>query len=927
MRRRGIATLIFIVLALPAVSHASLTPAQVARINTDLAAMKSLGFKNVRFLTFTNPKDPLYASWAKDVFLSFPTPTPQELANVKQFFQLVDNAGMTHSVVLLMPESHNEYYVCGATSADYRKFVDAIWTVIWTGKLRHLYVGGDIMLDANSLDAVHPDTQHLGGINVINSHRRWIQDMWSYINTKYPGGNYGIELSLFYMPLSARWIRANLRPQPTYLGFQYYPTRAALQALGFESGGVVNWAAATQDFLQGIKQAAGPIPVVVDEIGLNLAPTVTGWSPPPPPPSPPCTVSTYMGTPTMGPPEFTAQDQRDFLTQALPILNASGVPFNVWEFADNAGIGLFGLKTESGVWRPAASAIIPAVTAARDANLYPGIQYQPLGSVGLQFIMPVPPATLTLKVCNPFGGSTCVTNDQSITVPYNTNIGVSWTSANIKNGTCSYTGPSGTTLTSLSNSNPAPGWGGYITVSRDIKLTCTDLGGNQKSAVVHVTVQVPTSTIQGKRVLMPGNVVDTVAQTVWVAGGSPKSDANPYSLTVNAGATYTVNVATRAGYTIGYTRCIDSASCHSQTPTPGTSATVTITAGTGHYADLWWHYTPLVAPPSPTNLSASCPAPAWGSATTYATMSWSPSPGATGYNVRVNVGAASCPAGWSTNINPIGAHICYVDNYNGLSCGGTDSLRKSCLPLPVGTYNTWVHAVNAGGGSTLTSTNFTCAAPVTGFVGGVTPTNNVNGWACQKKNPASINVHLYVGGPAGGGGILIGSYLANKASETAVATACESTGTAYRYSIPLSTATMQQHAGKLIYVYGISPVTGGTNVLLTKSGTYKVPTPLAAPSPITISASPNPCTAIGTSTKCTTILHRTVPSSVTTRLFYSAGGNDPVAIGCVKGSLDKSIPWIVVGRVYTFNLYKTTTCTDSITGKMPDATVVVRGIK
>ncbi|HEY4487721.1 MAG TPA: peptidoglycan-binding protein, partial [Candidatus Paceibacterota bacterium] len=501
------------------------------------------------------------------------------------------------------------------------------------------------------------------------------------------------------------------------------------------------------------------------------------------------------------------------------------------------------------------------------------------------------------------------------------------------------------------------------------------------------------------------------------------------------------------------TRCIDRTDCHSQSPAAGRTASVNLPTGTGHYADLWWHYTPTAT-------------------------------------------------------------------------GSIDDVTKS------GT------------------------------------TYSVVGWACQKTNPASVNVHLYVGGIPPAGGIFIGSYLANRASESAIATACQSTGTTYRYSIPLAATTLQQHAGKLIYLSASVPGGTGSKTILTKSGTFKVPTPpstcgilatgasltpgqsikscdgvytlifqgdgnvvlypsahidsryaiwatgtngmpaatlvmqgdgnlvlyksgvqsnatalwasgsipptwktgggtfgkpgylavqgdgnlvvyattdnsvmwasntvrslppssstaiptatltangsdniivkvgdfinyvwsstngvsaastytvvpmdtcgsVAGPNwwsggntlsgsipqygPIlacqagrtytvsytvtgansqkavdtaivrvrprfTLTASPNPCTAVGTSTKCTTTISRTAPSDVLTRLFYSVGGNAPVAIGCLRGPAKQSIPWIVVGRIYTFTLYETTLCSDSITGKTPDAKVVVRGL-
>ncbi|HAT74100.1 MAG TPA: hypothetical protein DCS08_03775 [Candidatus Moranbacteria bacterium] len=95
---------------------------------------------------------------------------------------------------------------------------------------------------------------------------------------------------------------------------------------------------------------------------------------------------------------------------------------------------------------------------------------------------------------------------------------------------------------------------------------------------------------------MPDNILDSFPQTVSVSGG-PSSAENPYSLSVLAGATYTVSISERIGYTVGYTLCIDNTSCHSLTPTPGNTATVVIPSGklsntTLHYADLWWHYTP-----------------------------------------------------------------------------------------------------------------------------------------------------------------------------------------------------------------------------------------------------------------------------------------------------------------------------------------------
>jgi hypothetical protein len=105
---------------------------------------------------------------------------------------------------------------------------------------------------------------------------------------------------------------------------------------------------------------------------------------------------------------------------------------------------------------------------------------------------------------------------------------------------------------------------------------------------------------------------------------------------------------------------------------------------------------------------------------------------------------------------------------------------------------------------------------------------SIFGWACGKGLPTSIYVDLYLNGP-GGTGQFIGRFLANQSSEPAVAQACSSTGTNYRFSIPLSPSVLQSDHGQTIYVHGISP-TGLPNDLLTNSGTFVVPYPAQGPS-------------------------------------------------------------------------------------------------
>lgn len=92
---------------------------------------------------------------------------------------------------------------------------------------------------------------------------------------------------------------------------------------------------------------------------------------------------------------------------------------------------------------------------------------------------------------------------------------------------------------------------------------------------------------------------------------------------------------------------------------------------------------------------------------------------------------------------------------------------------------------------------------VTGWLDAVerVPTGGVivRGWACAKNWEDSINVHIYVENRVAKG------VIANRASEGPVATACGSTGTAYRFNEFFSESDRIANVGKRIYVYGISP--------------------------------------------------------------------------------------------------------------------------
>lgn len=112
---------------------------------------------------------------------------------------------------------------------------------------------------------------------------------------------------------------------------------------------------------------------------------------------------------------------------------------------------------------------------------------------------------------------------------------------------------------------------------------------------------------------------------------------------------------------------------------------------------------------------------------------------------------------------------------------------------------------------------------IVGNIDGVTRIDGASylvGWACAEGFEGSIAVHVYLDGGAGQG-TFAGAFVANGASEPAVAQACNVSGTAYRFHIPLD-PYQADHPGAPIYVHGISPY-GLTNLLIAGSGVARVP--------------------------------------------------------------------------------------------------------
>jgi hypothetical protein len=98
--------------------------------------------------------------------------------------------------------------------------------------------------------------------------------------------------------------------------------------------------------------------------------------------------------------------------------------------------------------------------------------------------------------------------------------------------------------------------------------------------------------IQGYKVLPNLEPAEPPSSQPVSIDGANSITANPYAfINVSAGS-HTISVPSLPGYTIGYTLCTNSITCHTNSPTLGTS--VTIQCPSSGFVDLWWHYMPQV---------------------------------------------------------------------------------------------------------------------------------------------------------------------------------------------------------------------------------------------------------------------------------------------------------------------------------------------
>ncbi|MCB0357909.1 MAG: hypothetical protein KDD40_12920, partial [Bdellovibrionales bacterium] len=98
----------------------------------------------------------------------------------------------------------------------------------------------------------------------------------------------------------------------------------------------------------------------------------------------------------------------------------------------------------------------------------------------------------------------------------------------------------------------------------------------------------------------------------------------------------------------------------------------------------------------------------------------------------------------------------------------------------------------------------------------------ISGWACQNNIPEVVNVHIYIGAPAGQGEFY-GSFSANKLIRPGVSKLCNTQQLPHQFSVELSALDLVNFKNKSIYIHGIRKFGKYSNLLLNKSGQYVIP--------------------------------------------------------------------------------------------------------
>jgi hypothetical protein len=131
------------------------------------------------------------------------------------------------------------------------------------------------------------------------------------------------------------------------------------------------------------------------------------------------------------------------------------------------------------------------------------------------------------------------------------------------------------------------------------------------------------------------------------------------------------------------------------------------------------------------------------------------------------------------------------------------------------------------------------AGPVVGVIDAVRYEGDqyyVFGWACQQGNRASIGVHIYAGGAAGGKppGTFVTPGTADLPNEPAVDREChDADGGKHRFKIALPNQLLRGFQDKKLWAHGIAAAGNVENAALAGSGRFQLPGPKWPPDPPT----------------------------------------------------------------------------------------------
>lgn len=237
------------------------------------------------------------------------------------------------------------------------------------------------------------------------------------------------------------------------------------------------------------------------------------------------------------------------------------------------------------------------------------------------------------------------------------------------------------------------------------------------------------STIQGYKVLMPGNDPNPnppAGFTVRLDDGSPIT-SNPYTYAQIPAGSHTVSVSVPAGWNAGYTMCINNTNCHGNAPTAGNS--VAVDAPAGGYVDLWWHLTPSSAPLGGGSQlpTVTLQAPSIVSLPNPIGLGWTATniDGARGDTCTASgdwSGQKSVPNGSESVTKPRGTYTFTLTCKNAQG-QASDSRTVRVVQLPACSFGADPHVIIPGGSSLLSwNCQYANACSIDNGIGNVSPT-------------------------------------------------------------------------------------------------------------------------------------------------------------------------------------------------------------